>query len=166
MQKRTQSNDDDNDVIEQAEAERDDPGVDVVGEVLGAMQVEPIAWKSRANLKHRTARLKARARCAVCVPYDASRPAHKQAPRCGRCLLQRAMRRRSRCCKCHKSLDAALERVYRVERTVAAWRTKLGPRARKVNRDHNAVNSLRVIVATAASNNNKRPVEYTFGGNK
>ena len=144
---------------------RNDPGVDFVGVKLRAMAIAPLADCSATNIKHRIARLMGRARCERCPPYDVTRAPNDQAPRCADCLLRRALNRRPTCARCHRELSVDAP-FYRVERVGNSWRTKLDPQGRKIHRDRNAANGLRLVVSVAAQYNGKRPVEYTHAGNK
>jgi hypothetical protein len=141
MQKRAaQSGDARNDADEMARvvataAARNDPGIDVVGVELRRMLVVPASSLSASNVKRRIATIHARARCENCPPYDATRAPHDQLPRCWGCLVLRALHRRDKCVKCHAKLSDLKRSVYRVERVVDSWRTKVDPLGGKVHRD-------------------------------
>jgi hypothetical protein len=89
-----------------------------------------------------------------------------QLPRCWGCLVVRALLRRDKCVKCHAKLSDLKRSVYRVERVVDSWRTKVDPLGGKVHRDRNALNSLRLVASVAAVTNGKRLLQYSHNGNK
>jgi hypothetical protein len=50
------------------------------------------------------------------------------------CLVLRALHRRDKCVKCHAKLSDLKRSVYRIERVVDSWRTKVDPLGGKVHR--------------------------------
>lgn len=142
-------------------------GIDVVGVELRRMTVVAASRLSSSNVKRRIATMLARARCDQCPPYDPLRAPHDQPQRCQACRVRRAVHRRDDCAKCHAKLGGDFRHsVYRVERVVDSWRTKIDPFGGKVHRDRNALNSLRLVASVAAVTNGKRLLQYSHSGNK
>ena len=80
--------------------------------------------------------------------------------------MRRAEHRRDNCVKCHAKLSDLERSVYRVERVVDSWRTKVDLLGGEVHRDRNALNSLRLVASVAAVTNGKRLLLYSHSGNK
>lgn len=166
LQKRATSDDTRNVADESARAMAA-AGIDVVGVELRRMTVVVASRLSSSNVKRRIATMLARARCDQCPPYDPLRAPHDQPQRCQACRVRRAVHRRDDCAKCHAKLGGDFRHsVYRVERVVDSWRTKIDPFGGKVHRDRNALNSLRLVASVAAVTNGKRLLQYSHSGNK
>jgi hypothetical protein len=147
-------------------------GIDVVE--LRRMLVVPASSLSASNVKRRIATLHARARCKNCPPYDATRAAHDQLPRCRGCLLLRALHRRDKCSSATRSSATSSARCIvssvsstRGERRSIRWAARCAAIATRStacasSRPSPPRPTASVCCRTriAATNNNQRPVRF------